>query len=198
MFLCILAASVCLFLCIKIQVLVVWLRVVGVLWNPVAISSWSSELSAPGMSRVCYVNLPVAVDSWRPLAHACTESMLRLVGCDHSVPCLQCSVWAADRCWPRGAQFISAGSGACLDLPLDMPLLRLIVSFSDVLWSWRSACWSWGVLGGTLVLNNVRCLMWLSQGNLFASTKQFTICDSFCWGPVSTGRSKQGTKAGFD
>lgn len=44
------------------------------------------------------------------------------------------SVQAAVRCWLCKVEFAAAGSAVCQDLPLDMPLVELIGSYSDV---WR-------------------------------------------------------------
>ena len=40
------------------------------------------------------------------------------------------------RCWTHKVEFASMGSNACWDLPLDVPLVELIGSCSDVFWSW--------------------------------------------------------------
>ena len=48
------------------------------------------------------------------------------------------------RCWLHRA---SAESGACWDLPLDMPLVKLTGSCSDVVWSWPLGMFVLGTLG---------------------------------------------------
>ena len=80
------------------------------------------------------------------------------------------------RYWSHEAEFASAGSGACQDLPLEIPLVRLIESYSDVVWSWWLGVFILGFLWGTLVQTNVRCFLWLVLGNLFGATKWFTVC----------------------
>ena len=125
------------------------------------------------------------------------RSTLRLADCE-----LTCASVCKPRCrcWPHKAWFASGGSGACQDPPLYMPILKLLGSCSDVIWSWPLCllqCWFQGLLEGTLVQINVRYCLWLVLGNLFGAIKQPTVCGCLCWAWVCVVRTKLHTKTVF-
>lgn len=75
------------------------------------------------------------------------------------------------RYWSHEAKFASAGSGACLDLPLDVLLVKLIDSCSDV---------DWSLLLGVLILRPLgrdygagQCQMLPAYGKPFWSYRRF-------------------------
>ena len=55
------------------------------------------------------------------------------------------------RCWLHEVEFASAWSGAYWDLPLDLPLVKLIGFCSDVFWSWSLGVFVVGSFGRDFV-----------------------------------------------
>lgn len=120
-------------------------------------SPWASELGAPWMSLVwvmwasCYNWFLIAIDlfvHWvNPQVSWLCESSLTTV---HVLLC---------RCWPQKVELASADFGAWQDIPLDLMLMQLTGSCSDVVWTWQQSLFVLGPLERTLLQANLRrCL----------------------------------------
>ena len=116
-----------------------------------------SEDSAGGAGWWC----PLKACDWGPKCGAtgCNSQALPGGHCPITVYKLLCG------CWSHEAKFAALGFGASGDLPLEMPLVKLIGSCSDVVWSWPLGVFVMGLLERKLVLTYVRCCLWLVLGN---------------------------------
>lgn len=84
------------------------------------------------------------------------------------------------RCQPHQADFASAGSGTCWDLPLYMPLVMFIGHCSDV-WRWsHDFFFFWRLLEVTLAGASIRHWLWLALDYLFGtqSSSQFMFAST--------------------
>ena len=93
------------------------------------------------------------------------------------------------RCWPHRAEFITAESGACQDLPLDMLLVKLIGSCSDIVWNWPLGVFVLGPLGKQPMSDTACDWPWTTFLKL--------VFGCLCKALVCTGRTKLYTMAGF-
>lgn len=84
----------------------------------------------------------------------------------------------------------------CPDILLDMPLVKLIGSCSDILWSWQLSVSALEPLGWDSGADQLRCCLWLALGHLFIATKWYTVCGCLGWVWMFEGRPKLYTKAG--
>ena len=83
---------------------------------------------------VGYMGTPIVIESWLLLTHSYIWSTLKLSDCEERLwpQCMSC----CSGCWLKEAEFVSTGSGVCQYLPLNMLLMKLIGSCSDIVWSW--------------------------------------------------------------
>ena len=97
------------------------------------------------------------------------------------------------RCWPHKVGFASAVCCACQNFPLDMLLLKIIESCSDL----SEQCVGsvncelsvlvLDLLGGTLVQANIRCCLWVALSNLFGAMSN-PVCHCLSWAWDTWGR----------
>lgn len=81
--------------------------------------------------------------------------------------------------------------------PLDIPLLQLNGSCSDIVWSLPLSVSVLGPLGRDSGAGQCRMLPLLGPSYLIGATKQFTVCGFLCWDLVCMGSAKLHTKVGF-
>ena len=106
----------------------------GVLWSQVEPSPWSSELGASGrfLVWVMWVLLEwLRLEFYRPICARGQLSGWLTVRINFND-----SIWVVVQVLTTQRGILLSWVSSCWDFPLDMWLLKLIGSFSDVLWSW--------------------------------------------------------------
>ena len=107
---------------------------------PVRASGIMSLITRAGCFRyvpcVGYLGPPAVIESWLLMACLCVGSTLKLTVGWLWGSTLTTVYELLCRCWPHKVEFTLAGSGACQDLLLYMPLVKPTGSCSNVVWSW--------------------------------------------------------------
>ena len=149
----------------------------------------------PLVSIMALVVPSVVIESWLLLAYLCMGIKFPAGRLWASTSTIACELlwW----CWLQEAKFASAGFHACQGfLLLNMLLVKLIRSCSDVDWIRPLSVLFLVLLQGALVQANVRNCLWLALSNLFGASSN-PICGSLCWASVSMGRTTLCTEPGF-